>query len=418
MILAEYQRTGQKVIIAGHSRGGMLKDMLALSIDYDFVNKTYFINQVKWEKLNQIVDAGILISAPAPQIERARGILDTSAAHGLTRVMARFGKFNFPGVQSLSPFEGEGSSLTDRALELVLEQVAKFGRKNLSDTSIINTRLSTDREVFGWLAFGTSGTHGGHMIELRKMVSVEKGFRFMGIDLTHPSMQPSFNIVRVMGDLDRIMKSAGATSHLEDNIVRAAQFDQSLIAVEGASHLDILDEAGVNSYIKHLLYWLEHKEFRFDPRHIRVSVRSDEIMQIKEDIRVIRMMSRDGVSYVPMEAILEVERKKILGQKLEGALEKSIERLLKENQYLELRAGLKNKSGTFITGMAKRILDAKRTQWPTSFGMRLAKKIDEMKKGRLSLRDLIAFISNSKLEPNQKHFLIGLVQILNYSLIK
>lgn len=418
VILAEYKRTGQKVIIAGHSRGGMLKDLLALSIDYDFVNKRYFINQQKWEKLNEIVDAGILLSAPAPQKEKIKGILDSGAAHRMAGVLSIFGKFDLPGVQSLSPFDNEGNGLTDIVLEVALAQFAKIGKKNLTDTSIINTRLSTDREVFGWLAFGTSGTHGGQMLELRKMVSPDKGFQFMGIDLSHPSMQPAFNIVRVVGDLDRILKASGTTSHLEDNVVRAAQFDQSLIAVEGASHLDILDEAGVNSYIKHLLYWLDHKEFRFDVRHIRVSVRSDEIQQIRNDLRIIKWLGAEGVSFEPMESILEFEKKRILGGAANNEFEAAAEKLLKEYQYLELREVIKEKSGTFLSSMAKRILKAKLENWPTSFGMRIAKKIDLLKKNELSLRQLTAFIANSKLDETQKRFVIGFVQILHYSQTK
>jgi pimeloyl-ACP methyl ester carboxylesterase len=416
VILAEYKRTGQKVIIAGHSRGGMLKDMLALAIDYDFVNKTYFINQHKWEKLNEIVDAGVLLSAPAPRKDSVRGILDTGIAHAFAGVMNKVGKINIPGVQSLSPFSNEGNSLTDKALELVLEQVAKVGKRKITDTSIINTRLSTDREVFGWLAFGTSGTHGGHMIELRKMVSVEKGFHFMGIDLTHPALLPAFDIVRVIGDLDRILKTAGTSSHLEDNVIRAAQFDQSLIAVEGASHLDILDEAGVNSYIKHLIYWLEYKEFRFDSRNLRVSVRSDEIQEIRRDLLAIRKLQTDLVSYKPMESLLEYEKKRILGGSPVNEFEQAAEKLLRDYQYLELRSELKNKSGKYISGMVKRILEPKRSNWPTSFGMRLNSKIDELKSGRLSIQELYAYINNSKLDETQKAFLMSVVQVLNYSL--
>lgn len=75
IIQQEYKRTGQKVFISGHSRGGMQQDLLAMAVDVH--DGKYFINRDKFNKLQEMVKGAVLLAAPAPRNEGlSEGIID------------------------------------------------------------------------------------------------------------------------------------------------------------------------------------------------------------------------------------------------------------------------------------------------------------------------------------------------------
>lgn len=255
VIEQEYKRTGKKVFVSGHSRGGMQQDLLAMAVDSH--KGHYFINKEKFKRLQEMVQGAVLIAAPAPRNEGLRSGIKDIITSKLISVAAFIGKFENRLLHTQDPFKPIKARTFSEIIFLnLLNKASRKMKASIDDTSVINVNMLSVEEVERFILHGTSGFHGKQMQELDEMMD-PKGFQFRGLDLMDVEKEYAFPVLRVVGAMDRIGKADGTASLAEDNIARAKLFDQQVVVVNNSSHLDVLNDSAVNSYIGHVLRFFD-----------------------------------------------------------------------------------------------------------------------------------------------------------------
>lgn len=325
IIEQEYKRTGKKVIVSGHSRGGMQQDLLAMAVDE--LDGRYFINRNKFNKLKDMVQAGILLAAPAPRNEGlSQGIVEKTVKNVSISAIAQAGKVDAPLWHSQSPLLPiRPRSFSEWIILEIIEKISRRTKDTLKDTDIVNVRMLTREEMQRFALHGSSGSDTRQMQELMEMMD-PKGFRFRGIDLMDVDKEYAFPIMRVVGSLDRIGKAEGTASLAEDNIARAQLFDQDVIVVRNTSHLDVLNEAAVDSYINQVIRFVRTGEGA-EKKVVYVSPTAPRIFDINRELKRFRSRRQRDVTISDRISLLVVEREIIKLKNPETIMEKAMARL-------------------------------------------------------------------------------------------
>lgn len=163
------------------------------------------------------------------------------------------------------------------------------------------------------------------MQELAEMMH-PKGFQFRGVDLMDVDKEYAFPVLRVVGSMDRIGKADGTATLAEDNIARAKIFEQDVVVVRNTSHLDVLNESAVDSYIDHVLKFFD--EGSIGSQQVRyVSPIPPRIKTISSQLKSLRAKSEKTIDDLDLIDLLVVERN-VIRQKLDDTImEKAVAEL-------------------------------------------------------------------------------------------
>jgi pimeloyl-ACP methyl ester carboxylesterase len=354
IIEQEFKRTGQQVFISGHSRGGMQQDLLAMAVDVHEGN--YFINKEKFKKLQEMVRGAVLLAAPAPRNEGiSETIIDKALKNNMMNTMAWIGKIDAPVLHSQNPFEPiEAMSFSEVIFLNLISSVAAKMKTSLDDTSIANVRMMSLDEVKRFALHGSSGAHGKQMQELGEMMD-PKGFQFRGVDLMDVEKEYAFPVLRVVGSMDRIGKAEGTASLAEDNIARAKLFGQEVVVVKEASHLDVLNEAAVDSYIGHVIKFFD--EGSIGSSQVRyASPVAPRLMTIRKNLKSLRVKTNKTIEDLDQIDLLVAEREVIKGGVQDTQIKKAVAELTNNGliSITEIRADhVVNFASTSITNAKK-----------------------------------------------------------------